>query len=366
MDALTVELGDRSYSICIGNGLIREAARYLHEAGITPEQKVFIITDEHVASLHLQPLETTLKQSGYRTAHSVVSAGESAKDIRVYYELMTEALTFGMDRSSVFLALGGGVVGDLAGFVAATYMRGVPFVQMPTTLLAHDSSVGGKVAVNHHLGKNMIGAFHQPAAVLYDIDTLHTLPRREIAAGFAEVVKHGLIWDESFVEWLDQHTGSLNELEPVALTEAIRRACAIKAAVVSRDEKENGLRAILNLGHTFGHAFEALSGYETIIHGEAVAMGMTAAARLSEEMGLARDVADKTEDLLQRFGLPTRCPAHLNEETVIETMRRDKKGQGGRLVMVLPRGIGEVDIVRGVDEQRVAEVLNACKGRGST
>lgn len=258
--------------------------------------------------------------------------------------------------------LAGAWWGDLTGFVAATYMRGVDFIQVPTTLLAHDSSVGGKVAVNHPLAKNTIGAFHQPKLVAYDTALLHTLPDREIAAGFAEVIKHGLIWDETFVSWLEANEEALQQLDHDLLQETLLRACSIKVSVVSEDEKEAGLRAILNLGHTFAHAFESLSGYKKINHGEAVAIGMVGAALLAEKMHIAENISARTRNILRTYRLPTSLEEDLSADEMIEVMRRDKKGEGGKLVFVLPTEMGKVKIVKDVDEKLVREVLHELKG----
>jgi 3-dehydroquinate synthase len=357
---LQVELGDRSYPIVIGAGVLDRVAYHLRECGVDPWKKLFIITDENVAPLYLERVERALVEQGYATVLEIVPAGEQAKSFAVYERVITAAIEAGLDRKSVVLALGGGVVGDLAGFVAATYMRGIPFVQIPTTLLAHDSSVGGKVAINHPLGKNLIGAFHQPLLVLYDTNTLLSLPKREVAAGFAEVIKHGLISDEAFVAWLEEHAEALRQLEADSTAEAIRRGCAIKAHVVSADETEQGLRAILNLGHTFGHAFEALCAYSKLNHGEAIAIGMGLAAELAVSLGLAApDVSVRTKTLLNRFGLPTSWPEGLEPDDVLEVMKRDKKGVAGKLVLVLPRAIGRVEIVKNVDESLVLQVMRA-------
>lgn len=357
---LQVELAERSYSIIAGEGLLEQTGSYLKELGIKAAQRLFIITDEHVAPLYLEQVRETLGRAGYHVSHATVPAGERAKRLAVYERVMTAAIEAGLDRKSVILALGGGVVGDLAGFVAATYMRGIPFIQLPTTLLAHDSSVGGKVAINHPLGKNLIGAFHQPLLVLYDIGTLRSLPKREMAAGFAEVIKHGLISDESFVSWLEAHVESLKRLEPEATAEAIMRGCAVKAKVVSADETEQGLRAILNLGHTFGHAFEALSAYSEINHGEAISIGMGLAADVAVRLGMAEpSVPARTRSLLQAFDLPVAWPAKLSPDDVLEAMKRDKKGVAGKLVLVLPRTIGAVEIVKEVDESLALEVMRA-------
>lgn len=357
-ETLTVELGDRSYPIIIGEGLLQQAAALLQKAGISSESKLLIITDEHVARFYLESLQKDLEAAGYRSAATVISAGEQSKSLAVYEQVMTEAISAGLDRKSAILALGGGVVGDLAGFVAATYMRGIAFVQMPTTLLAHDSSVGGKVAINHPLGKNLIGAFHQPRAVIYDTSALRTLPKREVAAGFAEVVKHGLLADESFVTWLEQNVEKLWQLDPALIGKAIYRGCAIKAEIVSADETEQGQRALLNLGHTFGHAFENLSAYSTINHGEAISIGMCLAAKVAERIGFAQEgVYRRTEQVLRQYRLPTTWPAGLSPEAVLEAMKRDKKTVSGKLALVLPRAIGQVEIVKEVDEELILTVM---------
>ncbi|WP_019122447.1 3-dehydroquinate synthase [Brevibacillus massiliensis] len=357
---LTVELGERSYPILIGEGLLQQISALLAERGVSSSSKLLVVTDTNVAKHYVQPLCDQLAAGGYKAVQAVVEAGEQAKRLAVYEQVMTTAIEAGLDRKSVVIALGGGVIGDLAGFVAATFMRGIPFVQVPTTLLAHDSSVGGKVAVNHPLGKNMIGAFHQPLMVVYDTGTLSTLPRREIAAGFAEIIKHGLIADEAFVEWLERNAEPLNRLAPDLLAQAIERGCAIKASVVAADETEQGMRACLNLGHTFGHAFESLSAYSGLNHGEAISIGMVLAARLAERMGMAgQGVADQTKRVLELYGLPTKWPAGIDPEEVLTAMGRDKKGVGGQLVLVLPQAIGKVEIVRNVDPDLVLQVMKA-------
>lgn len=364
---LQISLEERSYSIIVGEGLLAHVATYLAELGVKESQRLFIITDEHVAPLYLQHVQQGLTEQGYQVASAVVPAGEKAKSMQVYEQMMTAVIEAGLDRKSVILALGGGVVGDLAGFVAATYMRGIPFIQLPTTLLAHDSSVGGKVAINHRLGKNLIGAFHQPLLVLYDIATLRTLPKREIAAGYAEVVKHALISDEEFVDWLEQHATALMQLEPALTAEAIIRGCSVKARVVSADETEQGLRAILNLGHTFGHAFEALADYSAINHGEAISMGMGLAADTAVQLGMVtKEVATRTREVLALYGLPVTWPQALVPEQVLEVMKRDKKGVAGKLNLVLPLAVGQVELIKDVPEEVVYGVLrDAQKGEPS-
>lgn len=359
VETLYVELGERTYPIVIGDGVMRQVAALLQDAGISPASRLFVISDENVAPRYLQPLKQALETAGYRVADCVIPPGEQSKSLAVYEQVMTRAIEAGLDRKSAILALGGGVVGDLAGFAAATYMRGIAFVQVPTTLLAHDSSVGGKVGINHPLGKNLIGAFHQPRLVLYDTAALRTLPEREVAAGFAEVIKHGLIADESFVDWLEEHAERLWQLDAEWVGRAIRRGCAIKAAIVSADETEQGQRALLNLGHTFGHAFEALCEYAVLNHGEAISIGMCLAAKVAERIGFAQaGVFARTERLLRLFRLPTAWPNGLEPEAVLDVMKRDKKAVGGKLALVLPRAIGQVELVKDVDEQ---EILTAMK-----
>ncbi|MGG1659656.1 3-dehydroquinate synthase [Brevibacillus sp. NRS-1366] len=356
--SLTVELGERSYPIVIGNGLLQQVPTLLQEASISSASKLLIVTDENVAAGYLDSLREVLRAAGYQASASVIAAGEQSKSLAVYERIMTEAIQAGLDRRSAVLALGGGVVGDLAGFVAATYMRGIDFVQLPTTLLAHDSSVGGKVAINHALGKNLIGAFHQPRVVIYDTAALQTLPKCEVAAGFAEVVKHGLIADESFVDWLQENAESLWDLDSELLAKAIQRGCAVKAAIVSEDETEQGQRALLNLGHTFGHAFEALSHYSTLNHGEAIAIGMCLAAKVAERIGFAeKGVYARTERVLRLYHLPTKWPGDLSPEAVLDAMRRDKKTIGGKLALVLPRAIGQVEVVKDIDEDLIISVM---------
>jgi len=245
--------------------------------------------------------------------------------------------------------------------VAATYMRGIRFVQIPTTILAHDSSVGGKVAVNHRLAKNIIGAFHQPVMVLYDTATLQTLPPREVRAGLAEMVKHGLIWDRAFAEWCGNHADKLLALDAGALQHGLYEGCRIKSIVVSRDERENGLRQILNLGHTIGHALEAVAGYESLLHGEAISIGMAGAARLAVRFGYPDTICMETERLLNRFGLPTRLPAQADIQPIMDAMMHDKKFKEGRMVFVIPREIGQVEIRDDVPVEWVIETLEQLK-----
>jgi len=340
MHTVSIDLGARSYPIHVGAGLLGN--RRMLRAHVP--RRAMVVTDERVAPLYL---ERTLAALGDTpTAHVILPEGEAHKHIttleRVYEALLRERF----DRGTTIVALGGGVVGDIAGFAAASYQRGVDFVQVPTTLLAQvDSSVGGKTGVNHALGKNMIGAFHQPVAVIADTDTLDTLADRELSAGLAEVIKYGLIVDAAFLQWLEGHVGALLDREPGALAHAIRRSCEIKAGLVEEDERERGRRALLNLGHTFGHAIEAATGYGTWLHGEAVAAGTVMALDLSVRLGLVDDaLAERAIALLERAGLPVAPPPELDPETFLDYMRRDKKVSDGELRLVLVDGVGSARV----------------------
>ncbi|MBA4543143.1 MULTISPECIES: 3-dehydroquinate synthase [Thermoactinomyces] len=358
MKTLTVSLERTSYPIYIGSGTYQQLPALLKKHGVSRDRTIMLVSDTHVGPLYAGKIQEILQQAGYRVGLSLIPAGEENKNLKEFERVIGDCLRFGLTRRSVILALGGGVVGDLAGFVAASYMRGIPFVQLPTSLLAHDSSVGGKVAVNHPLGKNYIGAFHQPLMVVFDVDTLKTLPQKEVVSGFAEVLKHGLIWDESFVSWLEDRAGELLGLETEPLIEAIYRGCQVKTAVVSQDEREAGIRAILNYGHTIGHALEAVSGYRTFTHGEAVAIGIAGAARLSVKVvGASPALVERTEALLQAFSLPVRMETTWPAEDLLEAMKRDKKVQSGEYTFVLSPQIGRVELVRGVAEEPIREVL---------
>jgi len=354
---LTVDLGERSYPIYIGAGLLRRAGALFAERGFPKKSPVLLVTDAAIAPLYAQTVEQSLSDAGYAVSRAVVPSGEASKSLAQFEELITAALEAGLDRKSTIVALGGGVVGDLAGFAAASYMRGVRFVQMPTTILAHDSSVGGKVAVNHRLAKNIIGAFYQPEFVLYDLDTLRSLPPREVRAGLAEVVKHGLIWDAGFADWCDRNADKLLALDPDALGYALYEGCKVKAAVVSRDERENDLRAILNLGHTIGHALEAVAGYGQLLHGEAIAIGMVGSARLARRFGYEGTIEAETERLLSKVGLPVRIPAGIDPDAVMKAMSHDKKFSEGKMVFVVPTAIGRVEIRGDVPVEWVKEIV---------
>ncbi|XEC92744.1 3-dehydroquinate synthase [Paenibacillus tarimensis] len=361
MRELTVDLGDRSYPIYIGEGLLQDVAAYFQKHAIGTKSPMLIVSDEHVAPHYLPLVESKLKEAGYQVATVVVPAGEQSKSLAQFEALMTKALQTGLDRNSTVIALGGGVVGDLAGYAAAAYMRGVRFVQIPTTILAHDSSVGGKVAVNHPLAKNIIGAFHQPEMVFYDLNTLQSLPPRQVRNGLAEVVKEGLIWDREFVDWIDEHADRLLELDADALGYALYKGCSVKAEVVSRDERENDLRAILNLGHTIGHAIEAVGQYSEILHGEAISIGMVGAAKLGVQLGAPEVVYSVTKRVLKRCGLPVRLPAHLNVDAIMEAMMHDKKFKEGTMVFIVPTAIGKVEINKSVSAKQVRGIVEGLK-----
>jgi 3-dehydroquinate synthase len=361
MMELTVELGERSYPIYIGDGILNNICELFLKHRISQKSPLLLVADEHVAKLHLEPVMVLLQSGGFQVTSVIVAAGEKSKSLAVFEELITAALEADLDRKSAVIALGGGVVGDLAGFVAASYMRGIQFVQIPTTILAHDSSVGGKVAVNHRLAKNIIGAFHQPELVLYDIATLLTLPEREVRAGLSEVIKHGFIRDADFVAWVDDNASKLLDLDKKALEFALYHGCRIKAIIVSQDEKENDLRAILNLGHTIGHALEAVSNYNELLHGEAISIGMVGAALLSVKLGNPEHIYHETKRILRKLGLPTKLPAHLDIEKIMAAMMHDKKFNAGRMTFIIPTEIGEVEINNQVQSEQVREVLQQLK-----
>ncbi|MCD9021194.1 3-dehydroquinate synthase [Cohnella silvisoli] len=358
---LTVDLGERSYPIYIGSGLIARTGEIFSERGFPVKSPILLVTDSSVVDLYAAKVEEALATAGYAVTTVVVPSGETSKSLEMLDELVGAALEAGLDRKSTIIALGGGVVGDLAGFVAASYMRGVRFVQIPTTILAHDSSVGGKVAVNHRLAKNIIGAFHQPEFVLYDLDTLASLPLREVRAGLSEVIKHGLIWNEEFVAWCDANAEGLLALEPEALGYALYEGCKVKSIVVSRDERENDLRAILNLGHTIGHALEAVAGYGELLHGEAIAIGMVGSARLAARFGYSAHIAAETERIFRKFGLPVRIPASCETDAIMSAMLHDKKFSEGQMVFVVPTAIGSVEIRNDVPSSWVREIVDGLR-----
>ena len=353
MKTLSVELGERSYPIHIGQGLL--ADKKLLDGAVTAEQ-VLIVSNTTVAPLYLATVEAAF--AGRKRRSLVLPDGEQHKTIASFVRIIDELIAGGFHRDACVLALGGGVIGDLAGFAAAAFQRGIDFVQLPTTLLAQvDSSVGGKTAVNHPQAKNMIGAFHQPVAVIADTATLATLPPRELAAGLAEVIKHGLIEDRDFFAWLESNMDALLAQDGAALTHAITRCVEIKAAIVAEDELEHGRRALLNFGHTFGHAIEALGGYGKWLHGEAVAIGMRMAADTSVHLGLIEpDDARRIVELLGRAGLPTTA-AGLAVDDILARMRLDKKAGRAGMRLVLLRALGEAAVTPAPDETVLREAI---------
>ncbi len=358
---IPIELGDRSYPIIIGSELLTKG---LWPEGWLGSGMVWVISDENVAPLYLKPLQDMLLRSGHRhqLRSLVLPAGESQKSIASWQKIHHELAASGAQRDATVIALGGGVVGDLAGFAAASYMRGIRFIQLPTSLLAQvDSSVGGKTGINLPAGKNLVGAFYQPQGVLIDLDTLTTLPDRELRAGLAEVIKYGLIGDPDFIRWLEQQLPALLRLERAALSHAVQVSVRHKADVVRRDEREQGVRALLNLGHTFGHAVETLCGYGEVLHGEAVAMGMVCAARLSALLGdLSADDVSRVEQLITKAQLPTCLPPATSPEALLQAMALDKKNLAGRLRLVLLESLGDARLRDDVDPSLITQTLLAC------
>ena len=359
MQTLSVALGERSYPVHIGTGMIGESSLYApHVKG----RRIAVVTNAVVAPIYLAIVQEALAGAGAQSIPVLIEDGEQAKGWATLDRVFDALLAAHLGRDTLIVALGGGVVGDLAGFAAATYQRGVPFIQVPTTLLAQvDSSVGGKTAINHARGKNMVGAFHQPLAVIADVGTLNSLPDRELRAGIAEVIKHGLILDLELLEWLEARIDSLLARDPAALEHAVRRSCELKARVVATDERESGLRALLNFGHTFGHAIEAGVGYGEWLHGEAVATGMVMAAELSVRAGtLRRQDADRVTALIARAGLPVRGP-NLSADRYLELMRVDKKAAAGRVRFILLDGLGRATQRGDLEERMVRESIAAAQ-----
>lgn len=354
MDKLIVELGERSYPISIGENLLKQQALF---SSAIAGKKVMIVTNDVVAPLYLQACKETLKE--FQIDEIILPDGEKYKNLATFEIILSGLLAKKHARDTTIIALGGGVIGDMAGFAAACYQRGIPFIQVPTTVLSQvDSSVGGKTAVNHALGKNMIGAFYQPQAVIIDINCLKSLPAREFSAGMAEVIKYGIIYDQDFFTWLENNVEKIKALQADAITYMIKRCCEIKAEVVAQDEKENGIRALLNLGHTFGHAIEAEQGYGNWLHGEAVAVGMVLAAQTA----LALDLIDNEQvkqitQLIKQFDLPLNSPENMSYEQYAEHMLHDKKVLNGKLRLVLPTAIGSSELFDNVSEDVLRRVI---------
>jgi 3-dehydroquinate synthase len=358
-----VALGPRGYDVAIEPGSLRRIAERLAEwrKGDKPGAAL-VITDTNLASAHAATISNALRDAGWKTDTATIPAGETSKSLPVLASLYDALVVLPADRRTIVVGVGGGVVGDVAGFAAATYNRGLPFVQVPTSLLAMvDSSVGGKVGINHPQGKNLIGAFHQPIGVLIDPQALSTLPEREYRGGLAEVVKYGVILDAAFFAFLESNTAAINSRDPAALSHVISRSCRLKADVVEQDEHETtGLRAVLNYGHTFAHAFEALAGYGALNHGEAVAIGMIYASRLAERHGLTSpDITTRQQNLLAALGLPIELPpgTSFSATDVLGRMRLDKKNAAGRLRFILPTRLGEVRLFDDVPDEDVTAVL---------
>lgn len=359
MERITVTLGERSYPITIAAGLFNDPASFMPlKAG----EQIMLVTNQTLAPLYLERVRKVLEQAGVIVDQVILPDGEQHKSFAVLEQVFSALLEKPHGRDTTLIALGGGVVGDLTGFAAACYQRGVRFIQVPTTLLSQvDSSVGGKTAVNHPLGKNMIGAFYQPASVVVDLDCLKTLPARELSSGLAEVIKYGIILDHEFFVWMENNIDALVALDMQALAYCIRRCCELKAKVVAADERESSLRALLNLGHTYGHAIEAEMGYGVWLHGEAVAAGMVMAAETARRLGhfSAADI-ERIKALLRRAGLPSCGPLEMKPESYLPHMMRDKKVLAGELRLVLPTAIGQAQIRSGVGHELVLASIAAC------
>jgi 3-dehydroquinate synthase len=338
METIRIQTRLKEYNVFVGEGVSKQISSFLsaHFPSLT---RILIITDETVAAIHLDKLLSHLHK--WNPVVFTTPSGESAKTFEVYYEALTAALENNLDRKSLMLSFGGGAVGDLSGFVASTFMRGIPFIQVPTTILAHDSAVGGKVAINHPLGKNMIGAFYQPEAVFYDLDYLKTLPLQEIRSGFSEVIKHALINDVDFYNWLQKNIRDFNSLTMETLAASITRGIKVKGGFVSQDERETGVRAYLNFGHTLGHAIESEMGYGNITHGEAVMIGMIFALKLSQELQELPFDVDHFIDWVKELGYETKPPTHLSTDRLLFKMKKDKKSIGETIRFVLLNQVGK-------------------------
>ncbi len=358
MERINVQLGERSYPILIGSDIIDRVGEEMDPLGVG--SRIAVVTNNVIRPLYGDRVVKSLEKSGYRVKVIEVPDGEVYKSLSSAQKIFDELVDSEMDRTSTILALGGGVIGDLAGFVAATYMRGIHFINLPTTLLAQvDSAVGGKTGVDHPKGKNLIGAFYQPRLVLCDLYVLRTLPEKELIAGMAEVVKYGVILDAGFFSFVESHIEDILNHQDDAMAEVVRSSCAAKAAIVEEDEREAGKRAILNFGHTLGHAIESLTGYDTYIHGEAVSMGMVASARIAQDMKLCDgDVVSRLEKLLKKIGLPTELPS-LDPEKMIRILSHDKKVKDGKVRFVLPTRIGKVVIRDDVTPDIIRQIIKS-------
>ncbi|MEH7331378.1 3-dehydroquinate synthase [Neobacillus drentensis] len=355
MEKIHIQTESKQYNVFVGEGVRKDLESFIsnHFPKLT---RILIMTDETVAKLHLDKLLTIL--SSWDPIVFTAPSGEKAKTFEVYYNALSAALENRLDRKSLILSFGGGAVGDLSGFVAASFMRGIPFIQIPTTILAHDSAVGGKVAINHPLGKNMIGAFHQPEAVFYDLEFLKTLPAQEIRSGFAEVIKHALIFDAEFYDWLQRNVHDLNSLSIEQLSECLIKGIKIKNEFVSQDERETGVRAYLNLGHTLGHAIESEMGYGNFTHGESVMIGMIFAIKLSQQLlGFSFNLKEFI-NWVERLGYETKIPSHLSYDKLINKMKQDKKSVGETIRFVLLEQLG-TPILREISDKLLLQELKS-------
>lgn len=357
MEKVRVYLEDRSYEIVIDRGILHSIGERLLRFKFSPH--IAIISNPTVFNLYGSKVVSSLKDAGFKCCQVIIPDGEQYKDYFWSYHILTELLKNRLDRNSCLIALGGGVIGDIASFAASLYMRGIHFVQVPTTLLSQvDSSVGGKTGVNHYLGKNMIGTFYQPRLVWIDINSLRTLPERELLCGIAEIIKYGVIWDEELFVFMEENRDAILSLNDDALEHIIRLSCKIKAEVVSRDEREAGLRAILNYGHTIGHAIETETGYRRYLHGEAVAMGMNLEARLSEITGfIDSKQALRIKMIIDNYCLPSELPDDLNGDKLISHIYLDKKIVGGEMKFILPERIGKVKIQKGINVEDIKRAV---------
>jgi len=359
MEKVRVDLGERSYDIAIGSNMLRSIGTSLDPFDFSP--KVAIVSNTTVHPLYGDVVSNSLKKAGFDVVTVTIPDGEEYKDLLRVEHIYNELLKAKLDRSSSLIALGGGVIGDMTGFAASTYMRGISYIQVPTTLLAQvDSSVGGKTGVNHKLGKNMIGAFWQPRLVWIDVKTLNTLQKREFLAGLAEVIKYGVIWDEELFDFLEKNRTRILNLDRDVLMYVIKRSCEIKAEVVSKDEREAGLRSILNFGHTIGHAIETASGYRKYLHGEAVSIGMCLEAKLASMLDLINNKkVVRIKSLIDSYSLPSEMPLGADVEHILSSMKLDKKAVAGELKFILPEEIGRVRIHKGVSGKTLRNLLQS-------
>jgi len=358
MQRINIDLGERSYDILLGSGLFDRVGEILSQ--VLQPSRIILVTHPSLFRLYGDKVLAGLKKQGWATDIIEVPEGETSKSLQQADIIYDRLLDFNCDRKSVLIALGGGVIGDLTGFVAATYQRGIPFVQVPTTLLSQvDSSVGGKTAVNHPKGKNMIGAFYQPRMVIADLDTLQTLPQNEFRAGLAEVIKYGVISDANLFDYLEKNADKILQLDHECLAYIIKTSCSIKAEVVEKDERESHYRMILNFGHTLGHTIEALTGYSQFIHGEAVAIGMVQAAKLSQQLEKCQDeVPKRLRKLIKKYGLPSQWP-DLDSQAVIECLYHDKKTMNHKIKFILVKELGSVEIVEDMPEADILKMLQS-------